>query len=196
MNEVTIKDVYPLSRIEDALSRLDGSQYFFILDMQSGYWQVEVKPEDRPKTAFVTADGLYQFRVMRFGLTNAPGTFQRMMDVLLAGLKWNVCLVYLDDIVTFSKTVDEHLVRLESVLKCLQTANLTLKLSKCQFLASTSVGVCSDISPIPIPTSTSTSTFSNPNLGSKSAEISWIVWILPSLCEGCCPCGETFDSAD
>lgn len=84
---MTTKDVYPLPRIEDALSRLDGSHYFTILDMQSGYWQVEVSPEDRPKTAFVTADGLYRFKVMPFGLTNAPGTFQRMMDVLLAGLK-------------------------------------------------------------------------------------------------------------
>jgi hypothetical protein len=135
LNRVTTKDVYPLPRIEDALSRLDGSHYFTILDMQSGYWQVEMNPEDRPKTAFVTADGLYQFKVMPFGLTNAPSTFQRMMDVLLAGLKWNSCLVYLDDIVIFSKTIDEHLVRLEAVLKCLLSANLKLKLTKCKFLA-------------------------------------------------------------
>ena len=90
-----------MPRIEDALSRLDGSRNFTILYMQSGYWQVEVDPEDRQKTAFVTADGLYQFKVMSFGLTNAPSTFKRMMDVLLAGLKRNICLVYLDDIVTF-----------------------------------------------------------------------------------------------
>ena len=90
-----------MPRIEDAFSRLDGSRNFTILDMQSGYWQVEVDPEDRQKTAFVTADGLYQFKVMSFGLTNAPSTFKRMMDVLLAGLKWNICFVYLDDIVLF-----------------------------------------------------------------------------------------------
>ena len=135
LNSVTTKDVYPLPRIEDALSRLDGSQYFSILDIQSGYWQVEVSPEDRVKTAFVTADGLYHFKVMPFGLTNAPSTFQRMMDVLLAGLTWNSCLVYLDDIVIFSKTLEKHLVRLEAVLKCLLAANLKLKLKKCHFLA-------------------------------------------------------------
>ena len=87
LNSVTTKDVYPLPRIEDALSRMDGSRYFTILDMQSGYWQVAMSEEDRLKTAFVTADGLYHFKVMPFGLTNAPATFQRMMDVLLAGLK-------------------------------------------------------------------------------------------------------------
>nr|CAH0098669.1 unnamed protein product [Daphnia galeata] len=135
LNSVTTKDVYPLPRIEDALSRMDGSRYFTILDMQSGYWQVAMSEEDRLKTAFVTADGLYHFKVMPFGLTNAPATFQRMMDVLLAGLKWNSCLVYLDDIVVFSKSIEEHLVRLEAVLKCLLSVNLKLKLKKCSFLA-------------------------------------------------------------
>ena len=89
LNAITTRDVYPLPRIEEALSRLEGSHYFSIMDMQSGYWQVEVKPEDREKTAFITPDGLYHFKVMPFGLTNAPATFQRMMDVLLSGLKWN-----------------------------------------------------------------------------------------------------------
>ena len=83
-----------------------------------------MSPEDRHKTAFITADGLYQFKVMPFGLTNAPSTFQRMMDVLLAGLKWNVCLVYLDDIVVVSSTVAEHLIRLEAIFRCLLRANL------------------------------------------------------------------------
>ena len=135
MNSVTTKDVYPLPRIEDALSQMEGAQYFSIMDMQTGYWQVEVEPEDRVKTAFVTADGLYQFKVMSFGLTNAPSTFQRMMDILLAGLKWNTCLVYLDDIVVFSKTLSEHLERHEAVLKRLLQARLKLKLLKCFFLA-------------------------------------------------------------
>jgi hypothetical protein len=109
LNAITIKDVYPLPRIDDALSRLEGSTYFSLMDLQSGYWQVQMKPEDREKTAFITADGLYQFKVMPFGLTNAPSTFQRMMDVLLAGLKWNSCHVYLDDIVFFSDSVLQHL---------------------------------------------------------------------------------------
>ena len=114
LNAITTKDVYPLPRIDDALSRLEGAQYFFIMDMQAGYWQVQIKPEDREKTAFITANGLHQFKVMPFGLTNAPSTFQRMMDVLLAGLKWNSCLVYLDNIIIFSKTIPQHLQRLEA----------------------------------------------------------------------------------
>ncbi|KAI9556842.1 pol polyprotein [Daphnia sinensis] len=134
LNAVTTKDVYPLPRIEDALSRMEGSRYFSILDMQAGYWQVEVDEQDRAKTAFITADGLFEFKVMPFGLTNAPATFQRMMDVVLAGLKWNSCLVYLDDIVVFAPTVSQHLERLESVLQRIERAGLKLKLSKCSFL--------------------------------------------------------------
>ncbi|KAI9549855.1 pol polyprotein [Daphnia sinensis] len=135
LNAITVKDVYPLPRIEDALSRLEGSKYFSLMDLQSGYWQVQMKPEDREKTAFITADGLYHFKVMPFGLTNAPSTFQRMMDVLLAGLKWNTCLVYLDDIVVFSDSFQQHLTRLEDVLQRLSKANLKLKPSKCTFAA-------------------------------------------------------------
>jgi hypothetical protein len=135
LNAITTRDAYPLPQIEDALSRLEGSRYFSIMDMQSGYWQVGMRPEDREKTAFITAGGLYQFKVMPFGLTNAPATFQRMMDVLLSGLKWNICLVYLDDIVIFSKTFLEHLSRLEAVLLRIREANLKLNLSKCSFFA-------------------------------------------------------------
>ena len=104
------------------------------MDMQAGYWQVEVDEQDRVKTAFITADGLYEFKVMPFGLTNAPATFQRMMDVVLAGLKWNTCLVYLDDIVVFAPTVSQHLERLETVLQRIDKTGLKLKLSKCSFL--------------------------------------------------------------
>jgi hypothetical protein len=134
LNAVTKKDVYPLPTIDDALSRMEGSRYFSILDMQAGYWQVEVDEQDRAKTAFITADGLFEFHVMPFGLTNASATFQRMMDVVLAGLKWNSCLVYLDDIVVFAPTVSQHLERLESVLQRIEWAGLKLKLSKCSFL--------------------------------------------------------------
>ena len=81
------------------------------MDLQSSYWQEEVREENRAKTAFITADGLYEFMVMPLGLTNAPSTFQRMMDVMLAGLKWKCCLVYLDNILVFAKTF-EHLLRL------------------------------------------------------------------------------------
>ena len=133
LNAVTVKDVYPLPRIADTLSRLEGSKYFSIMDLQAGYHQVPLKEEDRPKTAFVTADGLFQFRVLPFGLTNAPSTFQRAMDIILAGIRWTTCLVYLDDIVVYSTTFELHLERLRLVLDCLFKAGLKLKLSKCHF---------------------------------------------------------------
>jgi hypothetical protein len=103
------------------------------MDLQSGYWQVPIKESDRPKTAFVTADGLYQFKVMAMGLCSAPGTFQRMMDVVLSGLKWTTCLVYLDDIVVYSRTFEEHVQGLRLVLDRLRGANLMVKLDKCEF---------------------------------------------------------------
>ncbi len=103
LNAITTRDVYPLPRIDDALSRLEGCRYFTIMDLMVGYWHVGVRKEDREKTAFITTGGLYQFRVMPFGLTNAPVTFQRMMDILLSGLKWVTCLVYLDDIVVCTR---------------------------------------------------------------------------------------------
>ena len=140
LNEVTVKDAYPLPRIADALSRLEGSKFFSIMDLQSGYHQVPLRDSDRPKSAFVTADGLFQFKVMPFGLTNAPGTFQRAMDLILAGLRWSACLVYLDDVVVYSPTLEQHLVRLKLVLTCFAKAGLKLKWTKCHF-AQTSLRV-------------------------------------------------------
>lgn len=133
LNRLTVPDVYPLPRIEETLSRLEGATCFSIMDLQAGYWQVPIRPSDRPKTAFVTADGLFQFKVMPFGLCSAPGTFQRMMDLVLAGLRWSACLVYLDDIIVYSSSLQEHMDRLRKVLTCLRSANLKLKLSKCLF---------------------------------------------------------------
>ena len=133
VNQVTRRDSYPLPRVDDILDSLSGAQWFTTLDLASGYWQVMVDPKDREKTAFTTNHGLYQFRVMPFGLTNAPSTFQRLMELVLAGLRWETCLAYLDDVIVFGRTFDEHLQRLSQVLSRFRQANLKVNLTKCQF---------------------------------------------------------------
>lgn len=137
LNDITIKDVYPLPRINDILGKLEGAEYFSIMDLQSGYHQLPLRKEDREKTAFITADGLYHFKVLPFGLTNGPSSFQRAMDVILGGLRWTSCLVYLDDVVVYAPTFKTHLHRLQLVLSCLAKAGLKLKATKCQFAMTT-----------------------------------------------------------
>ena len=133
VNFVTHKDAYPLPKIEETLDSLSGAKYFSTLDLASGYWQVELKEEAKEKTAFSTPLGLFEFNVMPFGLTNAPATFQRLMECVLAGLSLEQCLVYLDDIIVFSKSFEEHLSTLESVFQRIDQAGLTFKLNKCHF---------------------------------------------------------------
>ena len=106
LNDVTIKDAYPLPRKDESLDQLAGSCWFSCLDMNSGFWQVELDPEDRQKTAFISRIGLFEFKVLPFGLCGAPATFERLVEIVLAGLHWETCLVYLDDIIVCGKTFD------------------------------------------------------------------------------------------
>ena len=131
VNAITRKDAYPLPRVDDTLDTLASCKWFTTLDLLSGYWQVEVDEKDREKTAFSTPDGLFEFTRMPFGLCNAPATFQRLMDLVLAGLQWYNCLVYLDDILIIGKTFDDHLHNLRLVFERLREAGLKLKPSKC-----------------------------------------------------------------
>ena len=131
LNEATIKDAYPLLRIDESLNHLSGAQWFSTLDLSSGYWQVELEPDAKPKTAFVTKRGLFQFNVMPFGMCNAPASFERLMETVLSGLQWDICLIYLDDIIVIAKSFEEMLQNLEKVFLRLSSAGLKLKAKKC-----------------------------------------------------------------
>ena len=133
LNAKTTRDAYPLPRIDECLDSLSDACWFSTMDLNSGFWQIEMSQDDKEKTAFVTTLGLFQFRVMPFGLVNAPSTFERLMECVLKGLQWTECLVYMDDIISYSHTFDEGLKRLATILVRLKEANLKLKPGKCIF---------------------------------------------------------------
>src|SRR5208282_937541 len=132
LNDLTYKDSYPLPRIDTCLQSLGGARFFSTLDLRAGYWQTEIDSRDRDKTAFVTRRGTFRFKVLSFGLANAPALFQRLMDLVLVGLTWEACLVYLDDVIVYANSFEQQLERLTAVFGRLTEAGLKLKASKCQ----------------------------------------------------------------
>ena len=136
LNERTVKDAYPLPRIDMCIDCLSSAKVFSTIDLQSAYMQLELAEEDRHKSAFITKYGLFEYAVLPFGVCNGPSTFQRCIELIFRGLQWEILLVYLDDIIVISEDVDQHLERLETVFKRLYEANLKMKPGKCEFFKS------------------------------------------------------------
>ncbi len=136
VNKMTVRNNYPLPRIDDHLDRLSGAKMFSCLDLQQAYHQIRLSESDIPKTAFTTPHGLYEYLVLPFGLTNAPSTFQTLVNSVLGSELRHCCLVYLDDIIVFSANPEEHMEHLRLVLSKLQSHHLFAKLSKCRFALS------------------------------------------------------------
>ena len=132
LNKVTRKDAFHLPRIDQVLDSLGDATVFSTLDLQSGCWQVPQSEDAKSKTAFATPFGLYEFNKMPFGLSNAPATFQRLMEVVLRGLTFEIALIYLDDIIVFASSMSQHLQRLRMVFQRLREAGLKLKPQKCK----------------------------------------------------------------
>lgn len=132
LNSVTIKDAFPLPRIDEIFDHLSHAQYFTKFDFKSGYFQIPLAPEDRPKTAFSTRDNHFQFTVLPQGITNGPATFQRVINTILGPARWKYALAYIDDVIIYSHTFDEHLQHLASICSTLKTARFRLNPEKCE----------------------------------------------------------------
>ena len=137
LNAVTLRDSYPIPRMDECIDSLGQANIFSSLDCNSGYWQIAMSEEDKKKTAFTSHFGIFQFLRMPFGLKNAPMTFQRAIDIILAPFKWQSVMVYLDDVIVFSNNADQHLEDLTAVLRLLHNAGMTIKFNKCFFMHET-----------------------------------------------------------
>jgi hypothetical protein len=133
LNEVTIKNKYPLPRIDDLFDQLKGAKYFSKIDLRSGYFQLKIRESDIPKTAFVTRYGQFEFTVMSFGLTNAPAYFMNLMNKVFMDELDKFVVVFIDDILIYSKSMQEHEQHLRVVLEKLRAHKLYAKFSKCEF---------------------------------------------------------------
>ena len=136
-NAVFKRDSYQFPRMDECIDSLCETKVFSTLNCNAGYWQVLIADGAREKTAFVCHKGADHYKCMPFGLTNAPATFQRALDIILFGVKWQSCLVYIDDVIVYSKTHEEHIQHLDDVLGLLRAAGGTLKLRKCRFFRTT-----------------------------------------------------------
>jgi hypothetical protein len=123
LNDVTRKDSYPLPLISDSLDTLGGSSWFNSIELSSGFYQVQMDPDHKEKTAFTSYEGLYQFKYLSFGLCNTVTTFERLMEFVLRGLHWKMCILYIDDIIVFADEFESHIARLDAVLDKLSNAN-------------------------------------------------------------------------
>lgn len=133
LNKFTIKNKYPLPRIDDLFDQLKGANCFSKIDLRTGYHQLKVKPGDIPRTTFRTRNGYYKFLVMAFGLTNAPTDFMDMMNMIFKNFLNNFLIVFIDDILIYSKTEEEHVEHLRIILDILRNEKLYAKFSKCEF---------------------------------------------------------------
>ena len=134
LNEITVKDAFPLPRISDCLDAVAGAKFLSTFDMTSGFHQIKIRESDIPKTAFCTKYGLFEYLTMPMGMTNSPAVFQRLMELALRGLQWHICLIYLDDVLVFGSDFEQHMDRVHEVLSRITEAGLKLKPEKCQLL--------------------------------------------------------------
>jgi hypothetical protein len=133
LNDVTIKNKYPLPRIEDLFHQMRGATVFSKIDLRSGYHQLKIRPSDIHKTAFTTRYGLYEYTVMSFGLTNAPAYFMYLMNKIFIEYLDKFVVIFIDDILIYSKNEEEHEEHLRLVLQKLREHELYAKFSKCEF---------------------------------------------------------------